>query len=217
MPNDGLRNRLVTWRVRPGTGKPLKRYRWWQFLSRSLMTLTLGGHDGSSTTYAVEVRHMGDAVDGTVRAHLYRDGIHLSKSAVPARFAVPGGMIKVHANNFGLRYCNYVRDDGTSTQLTPHNSSAEGWRSRLHREYPTLSLFMSVFSVVLIIPGACVALLKLAETLTQIPPVTDAIGTFTSPIELSLTTTLIVGAAAIAGSTERALRLRTSWLDSLAS
>lgn len=71
--------------------------------------------------------------------------------------------------------------------------------------------------MLLIIPGACVALLKLAEILTQIPPVTDAIGTFISPIELSLTATLTVGAAAIAGSTERALRLRTSWLDSLAN
>lgn len=107
MSNDGLRNRWATWRVRPGTGKPLKRYRWWHFLNRSLMSLTLG-HDGSATTYAVDVRHMGDAVDGTVRAHLYRDGIHVSKSAVPAHFAVPGGIIKVHANNFGLRYCNYV-------------------------------------------------------------------------------------------------------------
>lgn len=216
MSNDGLRNRWATWRVRPGTGKPLKRYRWWHFLNRSLTSLTLG-HDGSATTYAVDVRHMGDAVDGTVRAHLYRDGIHVSKSAVPAHFAVPGGIINVHANNFGLRYCNYVRDDSISTQLTPHNSSAEGWRARLHREHPALSLFISIFSVLLIIPGACVALLKLAEILTQIPPVTDAIGTFISPIELSLTATLTVGAAAIAGSTERALRLRTSWLDSLAN
>lgn len=82
---DGRLNRLAARRVRPGNGEPLPRFRWWQLLSRSVRTMTLRAPDGTVSTYAVDVRQMGDPDDGAVRARLYLDGGLLSVSTLPER------------------------------------------------------------------------------------------------------------------------------------
>lgn len=214
---DGVRRGLAARRVRPGTGEPLPRFRWWQLLGRSLRTLTLRTPEGAVTTYSVDVRRAGDASDGEIRARLYRDGSLLAYSRVPARFAVPGGHIEVAVGTFGLRRCHYLLEDGGEVPLTPHPASAEGRRARLHHERPRLSRFVGLVSTLLVLAGLCVTVPQIVQEISQAPLIADSIGTFTSPIRLPPTGTVLVGIAAVIGSTERALRMRSSWLDDLAS
>lgn len=204
-------------RVRAGSGTPLRRYRWWQMFGRSLRTISLPSPDGTPSTYTVDVRHAGDMTDGVIRARLYVNGALHSYATMPTRFAVPGGHIDVAITGFGLKRCHYVCPDGTELQLAPDPASAEGRRARLHHSHPVLSRVIGVMSTVLVVAGLCVTVPQIIESISQIPPVADAIGIFVSPVRLSLQANLIVGLAAVTGSTERALRMRSSWIDELAS
>lgn len=87
MSEEGRRRRAAR-RVRPGDGRPLQPFRWWQLLSRSLFSLSLPGADGRRTVYTVDVRPMGDE-NGVVRADLYLDGRHSASSRVPAALPHP--------------------------------------------------------------------------------------------------------------------------------
>lgn len=212
--------RFTGWRgrrVRAGSGEPLRRFRWWQVFSRSLRSTTIAGPDGVASVYTVDVRHGGDASDGAVRARLFVDGALRSYSTMPAVFTVPDGRIEVAINGFGLKRCHHVRADGTERQLAPDPASAEGRRARLHRDHPGLSRVIGLVSIAFVAVGLGVSVPQLVETISQIPPVADSVGTFTSPVHLPLHLNLLVGAGAVVGSTERALRMRSSWIDELAS
>lgn len=76
---------------------------------------------------------------------------------------------------------------------------------------------MGAVATLLVLVGLGVAVPQLVETISQIPPVADALGTFESPVRLPTAANVAVGVAAVLGSTERALRLRAGWLDDLAS
>lgn len=214
---EGLRRRRAAGRVRPGTGEALPRFRWWQLLNRSLLTLPLRTPDGAASTYAVDVRQAGDASDGEVRARLYLDGSMVALSKLPARFSVPGGHIEVAVGTYGLRRCHYVRAEGGESPLTPDPASAEGRRARLHRTRPGLSRLVGIVSMAFVVAGLCVTVPQLIETFSHIPPIADAIGTCDSPVRLPIAANALVAIAAVVGSTERALRMRSSWLDDLAS
>ena len=211
------RERRAARRARPGSGEPLPRFRWWQLLTRSLLTATVREADGRTAMYAVDVRQAGDFHDGEVRARLYREGALVSHSRLPARFAVPGGHIEVAVGTFGLRRCHYVPVEGDAWQLTPHQASAEGRRAGLHRRHPELSQVVGGISTLAVLVGVVVAVLQIAETISRVPPIADTLGAFDSPLHLSLAANVTLGIAAVAGSTERALRMRSSWLDDLAS
>ncbi len=217
MKVESWRNRRAARRVRSGAGEPLPRYRWWQVLGRSLRTLTLRAPDGTADIYAVDVRRAGDGDDGVIRARLYRNGSLLSYSRLPARFSVPGGHIEVAVGNFGLRRCHYLRADGGESQLIPDPASAEGRRARLHRTRPGLSRLVGVVSTAFVVAGLCMTVPQLIETISRIPPIADSIGTFNWPVQLPPTAIALIGLGAVVGSTERALRMRSSWLDDLAS
>ena len=204
-------------RVRDGSGEPLGRYRWWQMFGRSLRSITLTSTDGRASTYTVDVRHGGDMTDGEVRARLYVDGALQSYAKMPTRFAVPGGHIEVAITGFGLKRCHYVRADGVEQQLSPHPRSAEGRRARLHQRHPAVSRVIGLVSIVLVVVGLCVEVPQIIEALSQIPAIADSVGTFTSPIQLPLHLNLLIGLGAVVGSAERALRMRSSWIDELAS
>lgn len=209
-------------RVRTGSGEPLKPFRWWQLFGRSLRTIDLRGTDATSahaatSSYAVDVRHGGDASDGAIRARLYVDGALRSYSTMPARFEVPGGRIEVAISGFGLKRCHFVADDGTETALAPDAASAEGRREELHRRRPRLSRAIGVISALLIVIGLCVEVPQLVEALSRIPLIADSIGVIESPIELPLAAHLLIGLGAVLGGAERALRLRAGWIDELAS
>ncbi|SIT78839.1 hypothetical protein SAMN05880545_1937 [Microbacterium sp. RU33B] len=204
-------------RVRLGAGEPLTRFRWWQIFSRSLLRLTVVDTRGATSVYAVDVRKAGDGHDGRVRARLYRDGSLVALSTLPARFAVPGGHIEVAVGGFGLRRCHYVRTDGSTSPLTPDPASAEGRRADLRRRHPRVSAMLGTMSFLFVFAGLCITVPQLAETITRIPPVAASIGVFQSPVQLPLGMNLLIGAAAVLGSTERALRMRSGWIDHLAS
>ena len=211
---------IANWRnrrVHAGSGEPLRRYRWWQMFSRSLRSITLTTEDGRTSIYTVDVRHGGDATDGEVRARLYVDGALQSYAKMPTRFSVPGGHIEVAITGFGLKRCHYVRTDGTEQQLSPDPRSAEGGRARLPQRHPGVSRVIGLLSVLFVVVGLCVEVPQIIEALSQIPPVAESIGTFTSPIQLPLHINLLIGLVAVVGSTERALRMRSSWIDELAS
>ncbi len=217
MPRERWRDRRAARRVRAGQGEPLARFRWWQLLSRSLFTLTLHEPDGTAAVYAVDVRHLGDRHDGEVRARLYRDGSRITYSRLPARFPVPGGHIEVATSSYGLRRCHYVAADGAESQLAPHPATAEGRRLGLQRTHPRLSRLVGAASTLLVLVGVGVAVPQLIETLSLVPPLAEAFGTFDSPVDLAPAANVAVGIATVAASTERALRLRSNWLDDLAS
>lgn len=209
------RDALAAWRLRPGDGSPMPRLRWWQALSRSVRATTAPGD--ATSTYTVDVRRGGDLSDGEVRARLYVDGALDAVSRMPARFPVPGGHIVVAARMSGLRRCHYVRADGTAVPLIPHPASAEGRRARLARTRPWLSRAVDAVSTVLVVVGVAVVLLQLAETLSQVPAVTEAFGVLEVPVRLPVAVEVAAGMGAVVASAERALRLRATWIDDLAT
>lgn len=198
-------------RLRPGDGHTLPRYRWWQQLSRALLHLRLTGEHGQPETWSVDVRLWGDS-DGEVVAHLYRDGVNQARSKIPAAFPVAGGTIEVEASSFGLKRCHHVTPDGVERQLVPDPASAEGRRARFDRDHPGASRALGLLSAAVLVVAAVLGVPQLVEQVSQIPPVAENLGTFTSPIGLpgSVNTGLVV--ATLLASTERALRLRYHWL-----
>lgn len=206
----GWRRRHRARKVKPGTGKPLPRYRWWQQLSRALFHLTLDDDDGTHR-WSVDVRLWGDS-NGEVKAQLYRDGRHHAESTLPADLTVPGGTIEVAASSYGLKRCHYVTADGRARSLVPDPASAEGRRARLERTRPGASRAIGAVSFVVLAIGVVLGLPQLVEQLTAIPPVAERVGSFTSPVRLPawFNVSLVVGT--LVASTERALRLRYHWL-----
>ncbi|WP_328688882.1 hypothetical protein OHA74_06295 [Streptomyces phaeochromogenes] len=211
MLKEWRRHRAVQ-RVKPGDGRPLKRFRWWQMLTRALFHLRLMNDDGRPTVYAVDVKHQ-NASEGYVTAHLYLDGRHHAQSKVPAVFPVQGGTVEVRTSGFGLKRCHYVTAEGAEHQLTPDPASAEGRRARFDRSHPALSRGIGLLSVIVLVIGLVLLILQLAEQVTRAPEgVAQYVGTFTSPVDLSAWGNTVLGIATVAASTERALRLRYSRL-----
>lgn len=206
------RHRRAVQRVKPGDGRPLKRFRWWQMLTRALFHLRLWNDDGRQMDYAVDVRHQNQK-DGYVKAHLYLDGRHHAESRVPAVFPVQGGTVEVRASNFGLKRCHYVTAEGAEFQLIPDAASAEGRRMRFGRAHPAVSRCVAFLSLIVLFIGLALLILQLAEQLTRDPRgLAQYVGTFISPIDLSAGANAVVGLVTVAASTERALRLRYNWL-----
>ncbi len=162
MFQDWRRDRL-TKRVKPGDGRPLKRFRWWQLLTRGLMHLRITGEDGRPADYAVSVGYLGDSKTGEVVARLYLDGRLHAESKTPAVFPVPGGVIEVATSAFGLKRCHYVTEGGAARQLVPDPRSAEGRRARFDGSHPVWSRWIGVISLILIAIGVVLVLLELAD------------------------------------------------------
>jgi len=208
----GWRRRWALHKVKPGTGKPLKPFRWWQMLNRSLFYLRMTDEDGRPVEYAVDVKHSGNSETGLVEAQLYLDGRHNALSTTPAIFPVPGGDIEVKVSSFGMKRVHYVADDGTEQQLIPDSSSAEGRRASFDRTHPGLSRGLGVVTLIALVLGLVILAPQLVEQISKIPPIADKIGTFTSPFQLSVLENTVVTIVTILASTERALRLRFNWL-----
>ncbi len=205
------KRRRAAERVQPGDGSPLQRFRWWQPFTRSLLHLTLPADDGRAQTWSVDVRHGGDD-NGVVWARLYLDGRLEARSKLPARFPVPGGDIEVVHSGFGLKRCHYVAADGTERQLVPDAASAEGRRARLDRSHPVAGRLIGLVSLVVLVIGLVLGVPQIVEEVSQIPPVAERFGTFTSPVQLSAGLNIGILVATLLASTERALRLRYNWL-----
>ena len=208
---EASRERRSARRVKPGDGRPLKRFRWWQQFSRSLFYLRLAGADGHRVVYAIDVRSGGDE-DGRILADLYLDGRHRAVSKIPAAFPVEGGVIEVAATMFGLKRCHYVTPDGGEQPLVPDPASAAGHRARLARDRPALSRVIGQVSVVLLVLGLGAVALELVDVIGRIPPVVERFGGFQAPVRLPLWLTTVLAFGAATASMERGLRLRYHWL-----
>jgi len=210
-----LRRRRAAKRIKPGDGRPLQPFRWWQLLAeRSLLTLRLVGQDGRDTNYAVDVRNYGGQGGTEGRAHLFVDGRHQAESKLPAAFPIEGGVIEVAQSAYGLRRAHYVTADGAEQPLTPDPRSAAGRRLRLDRKHPVASRTVGGVSLVLLVAGLGLNLLQVLEPISAIPPLAERFGRFESPIHLPLWLNFALGIGAGLAATERALRMRyTPLLD----
>lgn len=206
------RQRRAEKRLKPGDGRELTRFRWWQLPFRALFYLRLPGDGGAPSVYAVDVRHWQNQSSGDVQAQLYLDGRQHAVSRLPAFFPVQGGTIEVRMSAFGLKRCHYVPAEGAEYPLTPDPVSAEGRRARLDRAHPALSRCIGVLSAAVLIVGLMLLGLQLVDTLTHIEPVARRIGAFTAPVDLNTCQNIALGLVAATASTERALRLRYSVL-----
>jgi hypothetical protein len=205
---DESRRRRAVKRITVGDGRALKRFRWWQLLTRSLFYLTLTAADGRRSSYAVDVGHLGDPTSGDVTAQLFLDGRQHAVSKTPAVFPITGGVIEVATSAFGLKRCHYVPVKGPAQQLTADAASAEGLRAAFDREYPAVSRGVGILSLTLLAGSLLILIPQLLGTLSLLPPVAEYIGTFVSPIQLPAWLNATVTVVTVAASTERALRLR---------
>ncbi|GAA5204858.1 hypothetical protein RI578_07430 [Streptomyces sp. BB1-1-1] len=206
------RRRRAARRVTPGDGRPLKPFRWWQMTFRALFYLRLTNDDGRQAIYAVDVRHWQNNSSGNVKADLYLDDRHHAQSGLPAAFPVPGGTVEVRMSAFGLKRCHYVSADGAEYQLVPDRDSAEGRRAHFDRRHPALSRGIGFLSSIVLVVALFVLVAQLVEQLTLSQGVSQHVGTFTSPIDLSAWGNTVIGLITVTASTERALRLRYSRL-----
>lgn len=200
-----------------GDGSPLPRFRWWHLLGRSVFDLP--ADQGRPARYTVDVRHMGDRSDGAVRARLYRDGRLAAVSKLPTAFPVEGGEIEVAVNSIGLRRCHFVPagNRAAARVLTPLPASAEGRRARFDRDHPAASRVIGAIALAAVLVGVAVGGYELAMQLARIPAVVDVIGVIERPMRIPLEIGIAVGAGAVLGGLERALRLRSTWLDEFAT
>lgn len=149
---------------------------------------------------------------GKAPAALFRDGVQLYRSKLPATFEVPGGVIEVAASGYGAKRMHFVDGQGNEEVLVPHRNSAEGLRARFDGRFPLLSKSIGGLAIVVLLVGLVVGIPQGVEMVTSFPPIADRFGTFTSPVQLPmwLNTTLVV--AGLCAATERALTLRNHWL-----
>lgn len=199
-------DRRLTRRTRPGDGRPLTPFRWWQLLRRSVLSISLE-HAGEPVVHTVEVRHGGDS-NGVVRAGLYLDGILHLESRLPARFPVEGGHIEVRRSQGGMRRCHFVAPDGTTRALVPDPRSAEGRRMRFARHHPVASALIGAISIAMLLIGIGLGALQAAGPVSEIPPIAATLGTFQSPVRLPVWLNLCLGLGASAAAIERALRMQ---------
>ena len=202
-------------KVKPGDGSPLRGYRWWQLLDRSLFFLELDGAGGPAEIYAVDVRHFDWDADLSAVARLYRDGQQSAVAPMPAVFEVPGGRIEVESTLYGLKRMHLVHEDGSEQVLTPHPHSAEGVRATLDRRRPVLSKTIGVLAIIVLLGSLALGIPALLELVTQWDVVAEQLGTFTSPFDVPAWANTTVLVAAIVAATERALTLRNHWLIDL--
>lgn len=210
MFSDRKRRRAAR-RVEAGDGHELRRYRWWQPFSRALFHLQLTDEEGRRQTWSVDVRPWGDS-NGEVRAQLYLDGRHHARSKLPAAFPVPGGTVEVVASDYGLRRCHYLTHDGAERPLVPDPASAEGRRARLEHAHPALGRAIGLVSMAILLVALVLGVPQIVQELSQIPPVAEHVGSFTSPFRLPAWFNIGLLLATLVASTERALRLRYHWL-----
>jgi hypothetical protein len=208
-----LQHKRAAKRVEAGDGKALQAFKWWQLPGRALFHWCAVDPESSCTTiYSVDVRHWQNQSSGDVKADLYCDEKRIARSKLPAAFAVDGGTVEVAMSGVGMKRCHLVTDDGHERPLRPDAASAEGRRARLERNHPNVSRLIAFASVVMLSIGVVLLVLQVAEPISQIPPIAESIGSFTSPVALPLWLNIALGLGAAVGSIERSYRLRYHWL-----
>lgn len=198
-------------KIRPGDGHPLKPFRSWHGLTRSLFYAPLETPEGATKTYAVNVNYF----DWEDKADLYLDGVHHAQAHLPAEFPVEGGTIEVAATTYGLKRMHFVDENGQARVLKPDPASAEGLRARFAQRAPGLSRLIGILAVVILLILLPFGLLHLAEIITHTQFAQQYIDPFTSPIRLPDWATTPALVLSLLAALERALTLRNHWLIDL--
>lgn len=199
-------------KVEPGDGSRLQRFRFWHLLSRSLFALELPDGSGRPHRYEVDVRHLRDSSSAKRPAALYRDGVQVLAANLPVTFPVHGGVIEVAVGQYGVKRMHHVTDDGREWVLRPDPRSSEGRRARFGQRFPRTSAVIGAVGLVVLLVGLAATLAEAAEHVTRIEVVAQHVGTFTSPIGLPLWATIALAAAGALAATDRALRLKSTWM-----
>jgi hypothetical protein len=231
-------------KVKPGDGTPLKAYRWWQPLSRTIFYFRSDLAERSDLSDLsdagdwTDVSDPGDANDASDRiaiadgeahvyavdvdffdwnseARLYRDGRQFSRSVLPAAFPVPGGVIEVATSTFGLTRMHFVAENGEERVLLPGRGTAEGLRARFGRRFPRWSRGVGALAIIILLVGLVVAAPQALEVLTHIDWVAENFGVFESPLVLPVWANTVLLVAGAIAALERALTLRSHWLIDL--
>lgn len=153
-----------------------------------------------------------DLKPGKAPAALYRDGVQLYRSKLPATFPVPGGVIEVAASGYGASRMHFVDEQGGEQVLVPHRRAAEGLRARFGQRFPGFSRTIGVLAIITLLVGLTVGIPQGIEMITSIEPIAERFGTFTSPIQLPDWANITLFVAGLLAATERALTLRNNWL-----
>lgn len=212
------RRRRQLGKIRAGDRSALGDFRFWQVFHRTLFFIELGDEPTGTHVYAVDVHYFADDISDSEgkraksQAALYRDGVQLYRSNLPATFPVPDGVIEVAVSMYGLTRMHYVGEDGEERILQPDRRTQEGLRARFGQRFPRLSAFIGGFAIVILLVGLVLGVPQMVELITHIDAVAERVGTFNSPIRLPnwANTTLFV--AGIIAASERALTLRNHWL-----
>ncbi|WP_035711762.1 hypothetical protein [Salibacterium aidingense] len=201
------RNRRLK-KVKKGDGHTLKKYKFWHIFTRSLFHIEIKNDKNEVLNYAVNYKYFVEEP----RADLYREGRHIASSTLPATFPVENGVIEVAEGNYGINRMHYVADEKEECPLTPDKRSIRGLRLRLDQHFPRISKLIGVISVITLLAALILELPQLIEPISEIPWISENVGTFISPIEFSVWENIaITGLGALAGS-ERALLLRNKRL-----
>lgn len=189
---------------KPGDGRPLKRYRPWQQLWRSVF-----GIEHRGARWDVDV----DFFDWDGRVALYRDGRQDRSQKLPAAFELEdGSRIEVAVSSYGMRRAHLVTPEGRETQLAPAPGTLERRRADLHRTRPGLSHAISALSFLVLVAVIVIQLPQGAQWLGETTGWYD----FASPWSLDGTANTVIVVAGFVALIERALRMRYSWwLDGL--
>ena len=131
---------------------------------------------------------------------------------LPVTFPVPGGVIEVAVGQYGVTRRHHITDDGREQVLHPHPHSLEGRRARFGQRFPRTSAAIGAVGLVVLLVGLAGTLAVVAEQISRIEVVAQHVGTFTSPIRLPLWATIALGVAGALAATDRALRLKSTWM-----
>ncbi|WP_307851357.1 hypothetical protein [Nocardiopsis sp. MG754419] len=110
--------------------------------------------------------------------------------------------------SFGLKRCHLINAEGGERRLVPDARSAEGRRARPDHERPTPGRGIRVVSLLPLIVALLFGLPQSVEVVSQVPPIAERFGTFTSPVEPPWWLNAFLALGASTSSVERATRLR---------
>ena len=196
-------------KVKKGDGHLLKTYRLWNIFTHSLFHIQIKNDTtGEIENYAIRSRYFVEepSVD------LYREGRHVAFSKLPAAFPVDHGVIEITTSSSGINGIHYMSDLDDTFSIYPEKRSIRGLRLWVHRRFPSISVCIGGMAIVTLLISIALSLPQLIETISDIPWVAENIGTFESPIILSVWHYFGIGIAAALAGTERALMLRNHWL-----
>lgn len=195
-------------KVKEGDGHTLKPYRLWHIFTHSLFHITITKENNEQVNYALKSRYFAD--DSSV--DLYRGTTHIAYSTLPATIPLENGILEVKSGGSGINKIHYLTDEAETFSIYPDKRSVRGWRLGLHRRAPFVSTCLGLLAAAILLTSLALGLPQIVEQLTEIPWVAEHIGTFQSPINLSIWLNVVIGVATGFAATERALMLQSHWL-----